>query len=128
DRVSFRLRGPPVVVHDSDGRGRMLYGISADATVEGQDLQIRQAVLSSIRVLRDYQLLGTMPSALAATPTEHGHTVSWSRDRLDALRHLLRAGYPDGGAPADARSECDGSRGGTVLGARAAVSARRGCA
>src|SRR5947207_258706 len=84
DRVSFRLRGPPVVVHDSDGRGRMLYGISADATVEGQDLQIRQAVLSSIRVLRDYQLLGTMPSALAATPTEHGHTVSWSRDRLDA--------------------------------------------
>src|SRR2546429_8772823 len=24
-----------------------------------------------------------MPSALAATPPEHGHTLSWSRDRLD---------------------------------------------
>src|SRR5207253_7957690 len=56
DRASFRLRGPPVAVHDSDARGRALYGISAQATVEGQELQIRQAVLSSIRVLRDYQL------------------------------------------------------------------------
>ena len=88
DRASFRLRGPPVAVHDSDARGRALYGISAQATVEGQDLQIRQAVLSSIRVLRDYQLLGTMPSAVAATPTEHGRTLSWSRDRLDGA-----AGY-----------------------------------
>ena len=76
DRASFRLRGPPVAVHDSDARGRALYGISAQATVEGQELQIRQAVLSSIRVLRDYQLLGTMPSAVAATPTEHGRTLS----------------------------------------------------
>jgi len=82
-RANWTLRGRPVPVHDSDGRGRVLYGIAADATVEGQDLQVRQAVLSSIRVLRDYQLLGTMPSALAATPTGHGRTLSWSRDRLD---------------------------------------------
>src|SRR2546429_6616482 len=88
DGASFRLRGPPVAVHDSDARGRALYGISAQATVEGQELQIRQTVLSSIRVLRDYQLLGTMPSAVAATPTEHGRTRSWSRDRLDGA-----AGY-----------------------------------
>jgi len=47
-------------------------GISAEATVEGQDLQIRQAVLSSIRVLRDYQLLGTQPAAVAAAPTGQG--------------------------------------------------------
>src|SRR4029077_9526806 len=52
-------------------------------TVEGQDLQIRQAVLSSIRVLRDYQLLATQPSAVAATPAEHGRTLRWARDRLD---------------------------------------------
>src|SRR5256885_12047256 len=29
-----------------------------------------------------------MPSAVAATPTEHGRTLSWSRDRLDGA-----AGY-----------------------------------
>jgi hypothetical protein len=87
-RGSWTLRGRPAAVHDSDSRGRALYGISADATVEGQDLQIRQAVLSSIRVLRDYQLLGTLPSAVAAAPSEHGRTLSWARDRLDGA-----AGY-----------------------------------
>jgi len=87
-RVSWTLRAPPVAVHDSDSRGRVLYGISAQATLEGQELQIRQAVLSSIRVLRDYQLLGTMPSVVAAISTEHGRTLSWARDRLDGA-----AGY-----------------------------------
>ena len=82
-RVSWTLRASPMAVHDSDSRGRALYGISAEATVEGQDLQIRQAVLSSIRVLRDYQLLGTQPSAVAAAPTGHGRTLTWARDRLD---------------------------------------------
>ena len=87
-RASWTLRGRPRAVHDSDGSGRVLYGTSADATVEGQDLQIRQAVLSSIRVLRDYQLLGTVPPAVAAAPTVQGRTISWSRDRLDGA-----AGY-----------------------------------
>jgi hypothetical protein len=86
--VSWTLRGRPEVIHDTDGGGRVLYGIAADATVEGQDLQIRQAVLSSVRVLRDYQLLGTMPSAVAAAPIVQGRTLSWSRDRLDGA-----AGY-----------------------------------
>src|SRR5204863_1244204 len=78
--ASWTLSGRPEAVHDSDGSGRVLYGISADATLEGQDLQVREAVLSSIRVLRDYQLLGTVPSAVAAAPTVQGRTLSWSRD------------------------------------------------
>ncbi len=86
--VSWTLHGRPQVMHDTDGGGRVLYGIAADVTVEGQDLQIRQAVLSSVRVLRDYQLLGTMPSALATAPIVRGRTLSWSRDRLDGA-----AGY-----------------------------------
>jgi hypothetical protein len=87
-RVSWTLRGRPEAIHDSDSSGRVLYGIAADATVAGQDLQIRQAVLSSIRVLRDFQSLGTVPSAVAAAPTVHGRTLRWSRDRLDGA-----AGY-----------------------------------
>jgi hypothetical protein len=81
--VSWTLRGRPKAIHDSDGGGRVLYGISAEVTVEGDDLHIRQAVLSSIRVLRDFQLLGTVPPAVAAAPTEHGRTLRWARDRLD---------------------------------------------
>ena len=87
-RANWTLNGPPRTLHDSDGRGRPLYGISADATLESHDLQIRQAVLSSIRVLRDYQGLGTVPPALAAAPAVQARTLSWSRDRLDGA-----AGY-----------------------------------
>ena len=87
-KASWTLRGRPGAVHDSDGSGRVLYGISTDATLEEQDLQVRQAVLSSIRVLRDYQSLGTVPSAVIVAPSVHGRTLSWSRDRLDGA-----AGY-----------------------------------
>jgi len=88
-KASWTLHGEPTAVHDTDGSGRSLYGISADATVEAQSLQIRQAVLSSIRVLRDYQLTGTVPPQVAASaPTVQGQTLRWSRDRLDGA-----AGY-----------------------------------
>jgi len=87
-RANWTLNGPLRTLHDTDRRGRALYGIAADATLESQDLQIRQAVLSSIRVLRDYQGLGTVPSALAVAPTVQARTLSWSRDRLDGA-----AGY-----------------------------------
>ena len=88
-RVSWTLHGRPEAIHDSDRSGRVLYGIVANATVTGDDLQIRQAVLSSTRVLRDYQSLGTVPSAVAAAPPSvHGRTLSWSRERLDGA-----AGY-----------------------------------
>jgi hypothetical protein len=88
-RVSWTLHGRPEAIHDLDRSGRVLYGIMADAIVAGDDLQIRQAVLSSTRVLRDYQSLGTVPSAVAAAPPSvHGRTLSWSRERLDGA-----AGY-----------------------------------
>jgi hypothetical protein len=87
-KASWMLQGRPRAIHDSDGSGRILYGISADATIESPELQIRQAVLSSVRVLRDYELLGTLPSAVAATPTVAGSTISWARNRLDGA-----AGY-----------------------------------
>jgi len=87
-RARWTLRAPPAAIHDSDSRGRALYGISADATLEAQDLQVRQAVLSSIRVLRDYQSLGAVPSAVTVAASVHGRTITWSRDRLDGA-----AGY-----------------------------------
>src|SRR5258705_1329611 len=87
-KASWMLQGRPRATHDSDRSGRVLYGISADATLEAQDLQVRQAVLSSIRVLRDYQSLGTVPPAVTVTPLVRGRTITWSRDRLDGA-----AGY-----------------------------------
>src|SRR6185369_9993526 len=44
-------------VSRSDERGRALHGIEADASVDA-GLVVRDAVLSSVRVLRDYQING----------------------------------------------------------------------
>jgi hypothetical protein len=84
----WTLRGRPRLIHTADSRGRPLNGISANVTIDAPELQIRQAVLSSTRVLRDYQSLGTVPAAVAATPVVQGRTLRWDRDRLDGA-----AGY-----------------------------------
>jgi hypothetical protein len=82
-KASWTLQGEVRPVRESDGKGRALYGAAADASIDAQDLEIRQAVLSSIRVLRDYQLNGTLPTELVAAPVVRGRTISWSRNRLD---------------------------------------------
>jgi hypothetical protein len=87
--VSWTLIGRPQPLVIKDERGRPLYGMSAEASVSGAaDLSIKQAVLSSVRVLRDYQALGTFPAEVATNPTIEGTTITWARDRLDGA-----AGY-----------------------------------
>lgn len=87
--VTWALLGRPQPVTVQDERGRPLYGMTAEVTVTGaRELSIHQAVLSSVRVLRDYQALGTFPKEIEAFPTVHGSTIVWTRDRLDGA-----AGY-----------------------------------
>ena len=87
--VTWTLLGRPQPLVIEDERGRALYGMTADASVSGaDDLLIKQAVLSSVRVLRDYQALGTFPAEIAANPIIHDSTITWARDRLDGA-----AGY-----------------------------------
>jgi glycogen debranching enzyme len=86
--VSWVLHGAPLIIERADRRGRTLYGLEAQVSVEAGDLQVRQAALSSVRVLRDYQASGTLPAAVAARPVVQGRSLSWSRDRLDGA-----AGY-----------------------------------
>src|SRR5450432_788552 len=87
--VSWALRGRPQPLMVKDKRGRPLYGMSAEVSVTGaKELFIKDAVLSSVRVLRDYQALGTFPAEVAAAPTVHDSSITWERDRLDGA-----AGY-----------------------------------
>jgi hypothetical protein len=87
--VQWALRGRPQPLTTQDARGRPLHGITAEAIASGStELAIRQAVLSSVRVLRDYQALGTFPTEVAVKPTTAGSTITWARDRLDGA-----AGY-----------------------------------
>jgi hypothetical protein len=87
--VTWVLLGRPQPLIVKDERGRPLYGMWAEARVTGaSDLSIKQAVLSSVRVLRDYQTLGTFPAEVAANPIIQNSTITWARDRLDGA-----AGY-----------------------------------
>jgi hypothetical protein len=81
--VEWKLSGQPKPAHDKDTKGRPLYGIEAEVTVDTGKLNIQEAVLSSVRVLRDYQALGTIPNAVAAKPNVTANRIVWDRARLD---------------------------------------------
>ena len=86
--VAWTLVGAPRPITLNDSKGRALYGIEAEVTVDAALLDVKQAVLSSVRVLRDYQALGTAPAEVLTTPRLEGKKLSWMRDRLDGA-----AGY-----------------------------------
>ena len=86
--ASWKILGEPRPIHDRDGKGRPLYGMSAEVKLADRELDIHQAVLSSVRVLRDYQSESTLPAGIAVAPSVRGRTLTWSRDRLDGA-----AGY-----------------------------------
>lgn len=72
----------------ADSAGRPLYGVTATAEIATPSLTLQKAVLSSVRVLRDYQALGTSPAVVDTAPQLEGRTITWARDRLDGA-----AGY-----------------------------------
>lgn len=73
----------PAAVTERDSQGRPLYGITFEASINASSLEVRQAVLSSVRVLRDYQSAGSMPEEVVARAQHSGNNLSWARNRLD---------------------------------------------
>ncbi|GAA3267320.1 hypothetical protein GCM10020258_37420 [Sphingomonas yabuuchiae] len=66
-------------------------------TIDAERLVPRQAVLSSIRVIRDYQALGTAPAEVLTRPRITAGAIRWSRDRLDgAAGYDLAVAVTDG--------------------------------
>ncbi|MFT4197619.1 MAG: hypothetical protein QM601_06885 [Pseudoxanthomonas sp.] len=60
-----------------------LHGIVAELTLEGGALELQDAVLGSVRVLRDYQLGQAYPPQLAAPVQLQARRLLWQRPRLD---------------------------------------------
>jgi hypothetical protein len=81
--AEWTQRGVPQPIRESDEKGRPLRGVATDLTVTAAELRVRAAVLSSTRVLRDFQALNTTPKEVAAALRIAGRTLIWSRDRLD---------------------------------------------
>ncbi len=96
--MSWQLLGRPTPIELKDSKGRPLYGMTAEVGAGGvHTLYFKKAVLSSIRVLRDYQSDGTFPAEVAAEPSISGATITWARDRIDgAAGYLLRIRIIDG--------------------------------
>lgn len=77
--VTWRLDRAPQPL----SRGR-LHGVTALASIDAARLVPKQAVLSSVRFLRDYQAVGRLPAEVAAAaPAIVGNTITWQRQRLD---------------------------------------------
>ncbi|MFT4197141.1 MAG: hypothetical protein QM601_04415 [Pseudoxanthomonas sp.] len=66
-----------------DEGGQVLHGIVAEARLAGGPLRLREAVLGSVRVLRDYQLLRKYPAETATPLQLSERSASWKRARLD---------------------------------------------
>ncbi|RZM05245.1 MAG: hypothetical protein EOP68_18570, partial [Sphingomonas sp.] len=87
--VTWALDEAPTGRAMADARGRPLRGITAHASVDARELRFRQGLGTSIRVLRDYELLRKAPAevivAPGAMPGMHGDggSVTWARDRRD---------------------------------------------
>ncbi|WP_294322275.1 hypothetical protein [uncultured Sphingomonas sp.] len=100
--ATWRLEQPP---HPTTAPGVVgpQPAIVIIASIEAPQLRIRQAVLSSIRFLRDYQSVGRFPSEVAVDPVVTDNTIRWSRPRLDGkpgylLQVRLLSGSIRGGA------------------------------
>ena len=87
--VMWSLTEDPRPISYQDAKGRTLYGIEAQVAIDARTLDIKQAVLSSVRVLRDYQALGKAPAEVLTQPKVEGKKLSWMRDRLDGAAGYL---------------------------------------
>ncbi len=96
--VTWRLDERPQPVTLRDDKGRPLHGITARATATASELELKQVLVSSVRVLRDYQTFGGIPPEVEVAPVEQGQTLLWKRDRLDgAAGYRLRLEVTHGG-------------------------------
>ncbi|HEY0686052.1 MAG TPA: hypothetical protein VGD45_27160 [Steroidobacter sp.] len=81
--VAWTFTREPTPLSENDAQGRPLHGIETEVVINTDRLDIREAVLSSVRVLRDYQALGTTPADVKVAPTVTGNRIVWARSRLD---------------------------------------------
>lgn len=101
--VRWSAIGAATPLRRMDARGRPLFGVAIDAAIEAPRLGVSQAVLSNVRVLRDYQALGArgLPDAVRADAQVVGRTLRWARDRLDGAPGYELSVTVTGGAVRD---------------------------
>jgi hypothetical protein len=98
------LDAAPVPETIKDEQGRTLYGFTARASLKIAALKPKQAVLSSVRFLRDYQSKAPIPDQILTAAKQQGNRLIWARDRLDgAAGYRLTIDVTDGSLSADGK-------------------------
>jgi hypothetical protein len=70
-------------VQEDDKSGKPLHGIVAEASVAATQLVVRDAVLGSVRVLRDFQLGVAYPASVRTSARISKNRATWARARVD---------------------------------------------
>ncbi|KAI1691879.1 tonB dependent receptor domain-containing protein [Ditylenchus destructor] len=60
--ATWRIEQAPAPMTLADDKGRPLYAIATTATLDAPSLTVKQAVLSNVRFLRDYQSIAKFPA------------------------------------------------------------------
>ncbi len=81
DRAAvWTLDHAPIPLSSADG---LMHGIKAVASIDAARLVPKQAVLSNVRYLRDYQAVGRFPSEVGAQAQIGSDTIRYARKRID---------------------------------------------
>ncbi|MEV0250750.1 hypothetical protein AB0H76_29435 [Nocardia sp. NPDC050712] len=81
--AEWALDAPPKAVADKDSQGRPRTGIQFTVSIKTQNLELRETVLSNLRVLRDYNQKGVAPAEVLVRPQSSDNPIVWERNRLD---------------------------------------------
>lgn len=81
--VAWSLDSPISPSVNRDNQGRNLYGISANVSVNTNQLTLRGALLTSVRFMRDFNGGYSVPPNIQTQPVISGNTIHWQRNRVD---------------------------------------------
>src|SRR5205085_1534180 len=81
--MTWTLVTPPRPLTTQDDQHRPLHGIEFEVESDAAELRPRAAVLSSVRVLRDFELQRRAPAEVMVSARVTSMNAVWARDRLD---------------------------------------------
>ena len=95
--VNWCVLDGPHAIEAIDSQGRTLRGIETTIEADAGCVRVRQALLGSLRVVRDHQFDQRLPMAGVVAPTLAPGKASWSRNRLDGAAGYALSVQVDGG-------------------------------
>lgn len=78
----------PKPITQKDDKGRDLFGVEFTASINTDSLEFEQILLSSVRVIRDYEYKNPIDPRIKTAPRIEGNKLVFERDRIDGA-----AGY-----------------------------------